>query len=116
MLSEGQQRAVVNMVIANSTIRLREIQQRKQRTRQERAAEPGQLCYVGTMSVSTGLIKPQISPQIQQHISISFAKPTKSVFSAWRRKVYNREPYINGHLLQVMEEACSDITCLCDLP
>lgn len=36
--------------------------------------------------------------------------PIEEFFSAWRWKVYDRDPYIRVHLLQAMEEACLDIT------
>ncbi|KAI7790308.1 hypothetical protein IRJ41_012888 [Triplophysa rosa] len=39
-----------------------------------------------------------------------FLNPIEEFFSAWRWKVYDREPYIRAHLLQAMEEACLDIS------
>ncbi|XP_063324685.1 uncharacterized protein LOC134634684 [Pelmatolapia mariae] len=39
-----------------------------------------------------------------------FLNPIEELFSAWRWKVYDREPYVRVHLLQAMEEACLDIS------
>lgn len=39
-----------------------------------------------------------------------FLNPLEDFLSAWRWKVYDRNLYEQGSLLQVMEEACSDVT------
>lgn len=39
-----------------------------------------------------------------------FLNPIEEFFSAWRWKVYDREPYMRVHLLQAMEEACLDVS------
>jgi len=38
-----------------------------------------------------------------------FLNPIEEFFSAWRWKVYDRNPYVQIDLLQAMEEACGDI-------
>ena len=38
-----------------------------------------------------------------------FLNPTEEFFSAWRWKVYDRQPYARMPLLQAMEDACGDI-------
>lgn len=38
-----------------------------------------------------------------------FLNPIEEFFSAWRWKVYDRQPYVRMPLLQAMEEACDDI-------
>ncbi|XP_049340786.1 uncharacterized protein LOC125804931 [Astyanax mexicanus] len=38
-----------------------------------------------------------------------FLNPTEEFFSAWRWKVYDRQPYTRENLLQAMELACNDI-------
>ncbi len=38
-----------------------------------------------------------------------FLNPIGGVFSAWRWKVYDRNPYERANLLQAMEESCGDI-------
>ncbi|XP_051505235.1 uncharacterized protein LOC127412695 isoform X2 [Myxocyprinus asiaticus] len=38
-----------------------------------------------------------------------FLSSIEEFFSAWRWKVYDRNPYVQNNLLQAMEEACGDI-------
>ncbi len=38
-----------------------------------------------------------------------FLNPIEEFFSAWRWKVYDRNPYEQANLLQAMEESCGDI-------
>lgn len=39
-----------------------------------------------------------------------FLNPIEEFFSAWRWKVYDRQPYTRENLLEAMEQACDDIT------
>ena len=44
-----------------------------------------------------------------------FLNPIEEFFSAWRWKVYDRQPYNRENLLEAMEQACDDITVLLTL-
>ncbi len=39
----------------------------------------------------------------------SFLNPTEDIFSAWRWKVYDRNPYAQENLIQSMDAACDNI-------
>ncbi len=71
---------------------------------QREPAQPQQSCYVRDWFTNnprfSNIFLPAYSP---------FLNPIE-FFSAWRWKVYDRDPYMRVNLLQAMEEACFDIT------
>ena len=78
-------------------------------------SSPGLLSSV-IMSVSTGLLWSGTVSQTMLTLQFCtlppyspFLNPIEEFFSAWRWKVYDRQPHARMPLLQAMEEACGDI-------
>ncbi|XP_063059114.1 uncharacterized protein LOC134452585 [Engraulis encrasicolus] len=116
LFSPQQETEVVNIVRANNAIRLHQI-------RHKILADQGTFHNVNQVSVSTIqriLVKHYVS--MKQLYRVPFERNEDRVkelrhayvqvnifFSAWRWRVYDRQPHARQPLLQAMEQACGDI-------
>ncbi|XP_034145215.1 uncharacterized protein LOC117593610 [Esox lucius] len=120
VFTHAQELAVVNLVVANNAITLRQLR--------ERILED-QAIFHNVHSVSTTTLARVLREHhvsMKQLYKVPFERNSVAVknlrydyvqnkifktrlFSAWRWKVYDRLPHVRVPLLRAMEEACGDI-------
>ncbi|XP_078019105.1 uncharacterized protein LOC144458964 [Epinephelus lanceolatus] len=116
LFTQQQELAIVNLVRANNAIRLHQLQQQILADRQVF----NNINQVSITTIRRILVKHNMT--IKQLYRVPFERngvrvkelrheyvQVKEFFSAWRWRVYDRQPHARMPLLQAMEQACRDI-------